>query len=305
MIMEIQDRSGGAANAYSEPQTAPLFSDDTAFGYPRDFLDNRFVYLVISPRARGLSIGVNLNPVVKCNFHCVYCEVDRQKPPLASNLHVEVMAKELACTLELAHQGKLRRLPRYASLPDELLQVRHVALSGDGEPTLAPNFVEAAEAVVHIRALGRVPFFKIVLLTNSTALDQPAVKRGLKYLTHHDEIWAKLDAGSQEYLNKINGSNVPLTKIAGNILTLGRERPIVIQSLFPAIHGSPPSEYEILQYALQLQALKRRGAKITLVQIYSANRPMAQSGCTHLSLKSLSRIAQTVREIAGLRAEVF
>jgi hypothetical protein len=41
------------------------------------------------------------------------------------------------------------------------------------------------------------------------------------------------------------------------------------------------------------------------VQIYSATRPTPNSGCGHLPLKTLSRIAQTVRQIAGLKAEVF
>ena len=45
---------------------------DTAFGCSRDFLDGRFVYTVISPRARGLSVGVNMNPDKRCNFDCVY-----------------------------------------------------------------------------------------------------------------------------------------------------------------------------------------------------------------------------------------
>src|ERR1041385_3366812 len=52
----------------------------TAFGQPRDFLGNRFVYAVISARARGLSLGINLNPDKQCNFDCIYCEVDRAKP---------------------------------------------------------------------------------------------------------------------------------------------------------------------------------------------------------------------------------
>ena len=50
---------------------------ETAFGSPRDFLDNRFVYAVVSPRARGLSVGINLCPDKNCNFQCVYCEVHR------------------------------------------------------------------------------------------------------------------------------------------------------------------------------------------------------------------------------------
>ena len=52
----------------------------TAFGCPRAFLDNRFVDTVISPRAHGLSVGVNMNPDKRCNFDCVYCEVNRHEP---------------------------------------------------------------------------------------------------------------------------------------------------------------------------------------------------------------------------------
>ncbi len=44
---------------------------DAAYGYPRDFLENQFVYLVISPRAGGLTIGVNVNPVLQCTFQCL------------------------------------------------------------------------------------------------------------------------------------------------------------------------------------------------------------------------------------------
>jgi hypothetical protein len=69
--------------------------------------------------------------------------------------------------------------------------------------------------------------------------------------------------------------------------------------------GAPPPAREIKQYAQRLKELKEAGAEIPLVQIYSAARPMARTGCSHLSLKSLSQIAQTVRRVAGLRAEVF
>jgi hypothetical protein len=54
-------------------------SRETAFDRPRDFLGNRFVYAVISSRAGGLSLGVNMNPDRRCNFDCSYCEVDRAK----------------------------------------------------------------------------------------------------------------------------------------------------------------------------------------------------------------------------------
>jgi hypothetical protein len=86
---------------------------------------------------------------------------------------------------------------------------------------------------------------------------------------------------------------------------VGRRRPVVIQSLFPEIRGEEPPQSEIEEYALRLKELKASGAEIPLVQIYSATRPMARSGCGHLPLKVLFEIAQTVRHVAGLHAEVY
>jgi len=278
---------------------------ETAFGRPRDFLDNHFVYVVVSSRAHGLSLGINMNPDKFCNFDCIYCEVDRRLPSPALKLDADAMASELRRTLTFVQQGRLRELPDYHGLPDELLQLRHVALSGDGEPTLAPEFADAVEAVIRIRALGGFPFFKIVLITNAAGLDQPQVLQGLEHFTKSDEIWAKLDGGTQEFLDKVNRPKMPLEKTLANILALARRRPVVIQSLFAAINSEEPSHDEIQQYAQRLSDLVRDGAQISLVQIYSATRPMAHAECEHLPLKMLSFIAQTVRNATGLKVEVF
>jgi wyosine [tRNA(Phe)-imidazoG37] synthetase (radical SAM superfamily) len=283
---------------------APDFSD-SAFGYPRQFLGNRFVYAVVSPRARGLSIGVNMNPDKRCNFDCGYCEVNRAAPAPGKSLNVDVMADELQRTLALAYSGELRKLSNYQNTPAELLELRHVALSGDGEPTLCPNFLDAVRAVVHVRALGRFPFFKIVLLTNATGLDLREVQDGLKLFTQQDEIWAKLDAGTQRYMDHVNRPDCSLEKIVENILFVARQRPVIVQSLFPLLNGEEPSSEEIEQYALRLLGLKEAGAQIPLVQIYSATRPTMHSNCGHLPLKTLSHIARRVREVSGLKAEVF
>jgi wyosine [tRNA(Phe)-imidazoG37] synthetase (radical SAM superfamily) len=278
---------------------------ETAFGFPRNFLENRFVYVVVSPRARGLSIGINMNPDKRCDFDCVYCEVNRQVPGRDRELEVDVLSVELEQTLKMAYQGRLRQVPLYRNLPDELLQLRHVALSGDGEPTLCPRFAEAAQAVAHVRARGHFPFFKMVLITNATWLDLPQVQLGLKSFTKQDEIWAKLDAGTQAYMNKVNRPGVTIDKILSNILLLGRQRSVVIQSLFQMHSGMEPPEEEVHQYVERLRELKHNGAQISLVQIYSATRPSSRAPCDHLPLKALSRIAQKVRQIAGLNAEVF
>jgi wyosine [tRNA(Phe)-imidazoG37] synthetase (radical SAM superfamily) len=277
----------------------------TAFGCPRDFLDNRFVYTVVSPRARGLSVGVNMNPDKHCNFDCAYCEVNRDEPARETVLDVAVMEKELQHTLELVRSGQIRERAQYRNLPDELLQLQHVALSGDGEPTLCPNFVEVVETVVHLRARGRFPFFKLVLLTNGSGLDLPAVEEGLRLLTPRDEVWAKLDAGTQDYMSRVNKPDCTLEKVLANIQRLAHQRPIIIQSLFPSLNGLEPPESEIEAYVQRLKELKTGGAQISLVQIYSATRPTPHSECGHLSLRSLSRIARRVRDVTGLNAEVF
>src|SRR5262249_23248047 len=194
--------------------------------------------------------------------------------------------------------GRMRERPNYRSLPQELLQLRHVALSGDGEPTLCPNFVAALEAVIHLRARARYGFFKLVLITNASGLDQPEVEEGLRLFTPHDEVWAKLEAGTQSHMDRVNRPGCSLEKILTNILRLARQRPVIIQSLFPALCGQEPSGSEIEAYVQRLKELKEAGAQIPLVQIYSATRPTAQPECGHLPLRTLSAIARRVREAA-------
>lgn len=287
------------------PDPCPAAKGGTAFGCPRDFLDNHFVYSVISPRARGLTVGVNMNPDKQCNFDCVYCEVKRNEPPLKLRLDAVVMVEELERTLECVRSGQIALRPCYRNAPPALLQLRHVALSGDGEPTHSPDFIEGVEGVVHLRARGRFPFFKMVLITNASGLDRPEVIQGLQHFTARDEIWAKLEAGTDEYLQRVNRPDVPLSTIMGNILTLARRRPVVIQSLFMAVNDEAPPPSEVEAYVQRLCELKEKGAQIPLVQVYSATRPSPKSEYGHLPLKKLSAIAQRVREAAGLRAEVF
>lgn len=304
-------RAGVCMSPSSETRTeaqgaaSPSPSCGTAFGCARDFLENRFIYTVISPRARGLSVGVNMNPDKHCNFDCAYCEVNRREPARESRLDVPVMMAELERTLELVQSGEIRERPCYRSAPPELLGLRHVTLSGDGEPTLCPNFVEAVEAIVHLRARGRFSFVKLVLFTNASGLDRPEVAQGLSLFTPHDEVWVKLEAGTQDYMNRVNRPGCALEKILANILAVARQRPVVIQSLFPSINGAAPPPSEVEAYVQRLRELKEAGAQIALVQIYSATRPTPHSECGHLPLRNLSSIAQRVREVAGLKAEVF
>ena len=289
----------------AQPGGASPKADEVSAQRSRDYFDNRFVYAVVSERARGLSIGVNMNPDRGCNFDCIYCEVNRRKPVRDTVVDLGVLCAELKAMLDLVQQGRVRELPGYQTVPAELLDLKEVALSGDGEPTMCPNFAEVVQAVVHLRAQGDCPPFKIVLITNATGLDQPAVRRGLHLFTAHDEVWAKLDVGTQEAMHRVNGTRISLKRVLNNILLLARERPVVIQSLFPLIAGIGPSDDDVEEYVQRLLELKDAGAQISLVQIYSAHRPAILTHCGHLPLKHLSRIVHRVREVTGLKAEVF
>jgi wyosine [tRNA(Phe)-imidazoG37] synthetase (radical SAM superfamily) len=294
-----------SAKCLDEAKKASRALIDTAFGCPRNFLGNRFVYVVISPRAHGLAIGLNVNPDKFCNFDCVYCEVNRDNPPVERDLDVCVMADELEKTLLLIHSGGIRQRASFGGLSPDLLRLRHVAFSGDGEPTLCRNFAEAVQGVIHVRARKIFPFFKMVLITNGTGLDLAPVQDGLGYFTNEDEIWVKLDAGTQEYMDRVNKGQVSLDKVMENASLIGRKRPIIIQSLFPLIAGQEPSPEEIGQYIQRLRELKGGGVMISLVQVYSATRPTAQSDSGHIPLKSLTQICRRIKTETGLNSEVF
>ena len=290
--------------ASADPAAAGAATGAGPLTVPLDFLGSRLVCLYVSSRAGGLAIDVNLNPDGLCNFNCNYCDVDRSQLSREPVVDVNRLAEELREMLALVHSDRIEQHPGFQNLPPELRRLRLVALSGDGEPTLSPVFCEAVETVVHVRALGGWPFFKLVLVTNASALDQPRVQQGLQHFTRQDEIWAKLNAGTQAFFERINRASDTLEHILRNILLVAKERPVVIESLFARVRGQNPPPHEVLQYIDRLRELLAAGAQISSVQIYSANRPTPNSECTHLSLAVLSGIAQQVRAGTGLRVTV-
>lgn len=315
-----QMRTNGAVRAKKTPCELPLcqadqqpkeslaqiarFQRETAFGYRRGASENRFVSPVISQRAGGLTLEINLNPV----NHPTYADSNGQllRPGAESEWRMDlaIMLDELDQALMAIHTGRLRQEPWCRNLPPELLQLRHIAFSGDREPTMAPTFFAAIKALVHVRAAGRFPLFKLMLSTDASRLDHPEVQLGLKWFSRADEIWVKLAGGTQYYLDQVNCLKVPIETILKNILLVARKRPVVIQSMFPEIKGEEPALEEIMYYVQRLGKLQEQGAQIALVQIYSASRTL-RSGHGHLALKTLSYIAQSVRHATGLRAEVF
>ena len=169
--------------------------------HARRYQDFTYVYPVISRRSRGLSIGVNLNPDKQCNFDCVYCEVDRNTPGKAREVRLDQVRDELRWLIDHALNGGLGREAKFSDAPPEVSRiVRDVAFSGDGEPTMVSNFDVCVEVVAEVLREKGLSDTKIVLITDSAGLDKASVRRGLSLMeAHHGEVWAKLDAGTEEY----------------------------------------------------------------------------------------------------------
>jgi hypothetical protein len=311
----------------------PLFE-----AHPRGFAGNRYVYPVLSRRAGGISIGVNLNLDRTCNFHCVYCQVDRTTPCQSGPVDLDMLAAELERMVELVISGRIFEGPRFRGTPPALRRLNDIALSGDGEPTLSANFDQAVEVCAEVRRRHGLDALKLVLITNAGAIDQPQVRRALETLDRNNgEIWAKLDAGTEDYYALVNRSAVPWRKILDNLRAAALGRPIVVQSLFMRIHGErekgdsphlprptfgrcppagcfaqmgtvpffPPSAAELDAYCSRLEEILAAGGRIKLVQVHTIARPPAEAWVSALADAEVDAIADLVRRRTGLAVAAF
>jgi wyosine [tRNA(Phe)-imidazoG37] synthetase (radical SAM superfamily) len=260
---------------------------------------NRYVYAVVSRRARGLSIGVNLNPDKACNFDCPYCQVDRTTPGGPTRVNVSDLAAELEDLLRRA-PAELWTTPPFDTVAPELRRVADVAFAGDGEPTTPSEFPAAARAAREARDRF-APGIPLRLLTNATLFHK---ERVLTALAEFDELWCKLDAGTEAYFRVVDGTRLPFQRILDNLLLVARERPIVIQSLFLALEGKGPEDAEIGAWVGRLGGIVAAGGTIDHVQVYTVARAPSDPRCSPLDATRLEAIAAAARA-AGLAAAVY
>jgi wyosine [tRNA(Phe)-imidazoG37] synthetase (radical SAM superfamily) len=274
--------------------------------HPRRWRENLFVYPVLSRRSGGLSIGINLNPDMACNFDCVYCQVDRSVTPRVRDVDVDRLSDELAGMIQWAQSGALFGEPEFADVPNDHRRISDIAFSGDGEPTTCKVFDKCVTIAAQRKQEAGLRETKIVLITDACYLTKPHVVAGLRIMDAHlGQIWAKLDAGTEDYYQEVNRPNFPLQHVVDNIVAAARDRSIVIQSLFMRLHGRPPDEAELHAFVGRLNEITGRGGRIEYVQVYTIARPPAQSFVTALCDDEVDRIVRLVREGAGLIAEPF
>jgi wyosine [tRNA(Phe)-imidazoG37] synthetase (radical SAM superfamily) len=287
----------------SEVRGAPLRIDR----HPRLYRENRYVYPVLSRRAHGISIGINLNPDKICNFDCIYCQVDREVPPVVKDVDETRLQDELRDTLRQAKSGALFERDEFKSLPPAGREIRDVTFAGDGEPPSYPNFTGVVRETIRIKKEEGFEKVPINLLTNATLIDRPRVQEGMRLIDADGGAhWLKLDAGTEAYYQLVERTTIPFARVLANITAAARERPVVIQSLFMRIRGDAPSPAEIEAWCGRLETILKEGGAIRLVQVYTVARPPAESYVTPLSDQEVDAIASEARRrLPGIAVESF
>jgi wyosine [tRNA(Phe)-imidazoG37] synthetase (radical SAM superfamily) len=274
--------------------------------HERTFENFRFVYPVLSRRSRGISLGVNLNPDKVCNFDCIYCQVDRTTEAETTFVETSQLLDELEVGLRMVLSGDIYQTEKFRDTPAELRRLNDIAFSGDGEPTTYRNFDEIIAACAEIKRRHGLDDVKMVLITNASMFHREHVQRGLAILDENNgEIWAKLEAGTEEYYKLVDRTTIPFRQILENITEAARVRPVVIQALFMRVNGEPPPATELEAFCDRLNEISDAGGQIKFVQIYTIARRPAESFVAPLSDAEVDRLVQLIRQRAGLRAAGF
>jgi len=274
----------------------------TVTDHDRDHAGYRYVYPVVSRRAGGVSIGINLNPNNACNWACVYCQVPeltRGGPPPIDLAQLE---RELAAMLGDVVAGDFMA----REVPAEARRLMDVAFSGNGEPTSAPEFPEAVDRVVHVMRRFPLPAdIKLRLITNGSLLHRAAVREGIRrigqFADGSGEIWFKIDRATATGIAATNRISISPEKVRANLLACARLTPTWIQTCWFAVDGVPPDAAEEAAYLALLASVQD---EIKGVHLYGLARPSMQPDAKRLGRLPADRLADLARQIEALGIEV-
>ncbi|MBK8257065.1 MAG: radical SAM protein [Polyangiaceae bacterium] len=253
----------------------------TTVDHAPDVVDLTYVYPVVSRRAGGVSIGVNLNPNNACNWKCAYCQVEGLVLGAGPKIDLEKLERELRLMLHDVQEGDF--LAR--SAPEGARVLKDIAFAGNGEPTTSPDFAASVEVVRRVLAdtglLGKLP---IVLITNGTQVKKSDVADGLKALaTMNGRVWFKFDSATEEAMRRVNQAPGDVYTHLSKLRAAASLCPTWIQTCLVAWDGAPPSEEEQAAYLGILETLVKEGVSIRGVLLYSAARKSAQPESVHIS----------------------
>ncbi|HRH81286.1 MAG TPA: radical SAM protein [Thiobacillaceae bacterium] len=246
----------------------------TSANHDRDIAGMTYVYPVVSRRAEGVSVGVNLNPNNACNWRCIYCQVPDLKrggpPPIDLGRLEDELRRMLT---DVVHGDFMVR-----RVPEGMRRLNDVALSGNGEPTTAPEFPAVVDLIGRVLAdfglLGRI---RLVLITNGSQLGKSRVQAGIRAMAALDgEVWFKFDRATGAGLRLVNDSAIDPVRHYRRLRACAALCPTWLQTCVFTLDGQPPDEAEVQAYLDLVARTKREGVPLGGVLLYGLARAPRQ-----------------------------
>lgn len=149
------------------------------------------VFGPIFSRRLGSSLGVNILPSVGklCNFDCVYCECGWNRDGAVEGRRFPSL-----------HEVEMALTEKIQKAASEGVPVDSITFSGNGEPTMHPDFARIIDVTLKLRD-EYFPYAKVSVLSNATLLGRDDVAQALKRV---DNPILKIDASQQELVEQIN-----------------------------------------------------------------------------------------------------
>jgi len=253
-------------------------------------LHESIVYGPVRSRRLGYSLGINILPrnAKVCTFNCSYCQYGwTRNAPRGSLSATGVwptptsIARALGSVLQRVRASEER--------------IDRLTLAGHGEPTLHPQFEEVVAGLRAVRDK-LAPGTPLAILSNSTTLDKPSVRRALLQI---DERYMKLDAGEPTLVRRVNGSTIQLEQLVKGLRELTE---VVIQAMFVRDRLSRIDNATDVAIATWISVLRTIHPRS--VHIYTIDRAPAWPYLQPVAANRLEEIARRVRA-AGIEAEAF
>lgn len=271
----------------------------TIVDHRRDSAGLLYVYPVVSRRAGGVSVGINLNPNAACNWACLYCQVPDLKRGGPPPLDLPRLERELRGFLgDVLNGGFMER-----QVPEGARQLVDIAFSGDGEPTTAAEFAEAVALVESVLAdLGLLGKLMLRLITNGSQLHRPGVREGIARIgACGGEVWFKVDRATDAGVRRVNGTQRTPQQTRAALVACADLAPTWVQTCWFAFDGEAPGAEEEGAYLALIEELRE---KIRGVHLYGLARPSQQPEAGRLSPLAVEDFARFARKIEALGVRV-
>jgi wyosine [tRNA(Phe)-imidazoG37] synthetase (radical SAM superfamily) len=275
----------------------------TVTDHRRDRLGLNYIYPVISRRADGLSIGINLNTNNACNWRCIYCQVPGLRRGKAPDVNLQLLAHELNCVLTDILEGDFSSRFKLPAASDS---IRDIAISGNGEPTNSGVFEQVVNLIgSKAGEFGLLNKIKIVLITNGSQIYRQAVINGIKCLSQiNGEIWFKLDSATTAGLRSVNNTGIPVARLRRNLELAAKLCPTWIQTCVFALDGKPPTVAAQESYLQFISALMENGIPLKGIMLYGIARPSYQPEASRLTRLPVAWLEQYASRLRSTGIEV-